>query len=129
MKIITLKNKAQFDRVYKEGKSFANRNLIFYYIKNNTNSNRYGIVISAKVAKAHIRNYLRRIIKEHLRKMDIKKGYDMIIIVRAKVGNENTDYKKMGSSLTHIFKKNGLMKESTKTEKNEQNSHKNNKNL
>lgn len=108
MKITTLKNKKDFDITFKKGKNFANKNLIFYYRKNNLKTNRYGIIITKKIGKAVKRNYLRRIIKENLMKIELYEGYDILIIVRKKP--YLIDYNEMRGSLLHIFKNNRLLR-------------------
>ena len=44
-----LKKDSDFRKVYKHGKSFANRNLVMYIIDNKSDSTRVGISVSKKV--------------------------------------------------------------------------------
>ena len=104
MNFDTLKKDKEFRYVYKKGKSFANKNLVIYYIKNNTKDLKIGISISKKVGKAVVRNRLRRLIKENLRNMNyIKTGYTIIFL--SKIGSEKIDYNQMKGSIKHILKK------------------------
>lgn len=103
-----IKSDRNFRQIYKNGKSFANRNLVIYYIKNDTDDVKIGISISKKVGKAVIRNRLRRILKENLRQMkDIKQGYSIIFLVR--VGSCSLTYKDMKGSIKHVLKKCSLI--------------------
>ena len=53
--------------IYKHGKSFANKYLVVYILKNKTDQTRIGISISKKVGNAVTRNRIRRLIKETYR--------------------------------------------------------------
>ena len=59
-----IKKDSDFRRVYQRGKSLADRNLVIYTMKNKSDKSRIGISISKKVGKAHVRNRIRRCIKE-----------------------------------------------------------------
>ena len=99
-----IKKNKDFKYIYGKAKSFANKKLIIYYIKNNQNEVKIGISISKKVGKAVVRNHLRRLIKENLRHINkIKKGYSIIIIAR--VGADELDYHSMRKSIIHLLKK------------------------
>ena len=62
-----LKKDSDFRKVYKHGKSFANRYLVMYILNNKSENSRIGISVSKKVGKAIIRNKVRRRIKEAYR--------------------------------------------------------------
>ena len=55
-----LKKDSDFRKVYKHGKSFANRNLVMYILDNKSDSTRVGISVSKKVGNAINRNKIRR---------------------------------------------------------------------
>ena len=56
----SLKKNKDFQIVYKEGKSYANRNLVMYIRRNNTNRNRIGISVSKKVGNSVVRHKIGR---------------------------------------------------------------------
>ena len=88
-----LKKDSDFRKVYKHGKSFANRYLVMYILNNKSENSRIGISVSKKVGKAIIRNKVRRRIKEAYRlNIDekIKNGYDIIFIARVAI--KDADY-------------------------------------
>ena len=47
-----LRKDSEFRRVYKHGKSFANKYLVMYILKNNTDINRIGFSVSLEALKA-----------------------------------------------------------------------------
>ena len=99
-----IKKDKQFRYIYSRGKSFANKKLVVYYIKNSDEKLKIGISISKKVGKAVIRNRLRRLIKENIRlSTNIKTGYSMIFLAR--VGADDLDFQTMESSINHLLKR------------------------
>lgn len=64
----------------------ANGLLVFYARKNRTGINRVGITVSKKLGKAHIRNRIRRRLREVYRLNEEKflPGYDIVVVARTK---------------------------------------------
>ena len=63
----SLKNNRDFQVVYKNGKSFANKYLVMYVLENGTGCNRLGISVSKKVGNSVVRHRVKRLIKESYR--------------------------------------------------------------
>lgn len=84
MGIVTIKNNADFRRVYARGRSRASRYLVCYLLANDRPGPRFGFVASKKVGHAAERNRLRRMLKEIVRLNEnwFKPGYDYVIMVR-----------------------------------------------
>ena len=80
----SLRNKKEFQIVYKEGKSKANKYLVLYYRKNDLEYNRLGISVSKKVGNSVVRHRTTRLIREsyRLNQDNLKTGYDMVVIAR-----------------------------------------------
>ena len=64
----------------------ANGLLVLYARKNRTGTNRVGITVSKKLGKAHIRNRVRRRLREVYRLNEEKflPGYDIVVVARSK---------------------------------------------
>ena len=60
----SLKKNKDFQKVYSEKKSYANKYLVMYTMKNNTDQNRLGISVSKKVGNSIVRHRLTRLIRE-----------------------------------------------------------------
>ena len=83
----SLKSRAQFDRVSREGKRIGRDFLQLRILPNSLKSNRLGIAIPVKaVRKAVDRNRIRRLVRESFRSMSdsIQAGFDIVIMVRGK---------------------------------------------
>ena len=100
----SLKKNKDFQIVYKEGKSYANRNLVMYIRRNNTNRNRIGISVSKKVGNSVVRHRLTRLLRESYRLQEdrFQEGFDIVIIAR--VNAKEKSYKEIEKSLVHLGK-------------------------
>jgi len=80
----TLRNSLEFDRVYKNGRSYANRYLVMYIYPNETGRNRLGISVSKKVGNSVERHRAARLIRESYRlsRDSFSSGLDIVIIAR-----------------------------------------------
>ena len=105
MHALRLKKNQEFRKVYQQGKSIANRNLVMIYKKNQEMDTRIGITVSKKVGKSVVRNRVKRRIKESLRELDqlIPKGYDMVWIAR--VSCQKADYETLRKAVKHLLQK------------------------
>lgn len=113
----SLRKNWDFQLVYKNGTSYANRYLVMYVLKNQLNRNRLGISVSKKVGNSVVRHRLTRLIRESYRLNEEKFvcGYDMVVIVR--VNGKNKGYHSMESALLHLGKLHKILR----SEENEEN--------
>ena len=82
-KINRIKKKKDFERIFKNSKTFRGNLFIFRIMKNNLGLNRFGFVVSQKISKkATLRNKTRRRLAEAIRSeiKNIKIGTDLVII-------------------------------------------------
>lgn len=98
----SLKKNKDFQNVYNNGVSFANRYLVMYVLKNNTENNRIGISVSKKVGNSVIRHHLTRLIRESYRLHEdvFNSGLDIVVIARATA--RNASYHEIESALMHL---------------------------
>ena len=113
----SLKKNRDFQLVYRNGTSFANRYLVMYVLKNQLNRNRIGISVSKKVGNSVVRHHLTRLIRESYRLNEEKFacGYDMIVIVR--VSGKEQGFRSLESALLHLGKLHKILR----SEENENN--------
>ena len=100
----SLKKNRDFQYVYKNGKSYANKCLVMYIIPNEQNKNRVGISVSKKVGNSVVRHRVTRLLRESYRLQEdyFRRGYDLIIIARA--GAKDKSYHEIESAMIHLGK-------------------------
>ena len=83
-KYTSLKKNDDFRRVYKNGRSRADKRIVLYTCKNGLDINRLGISVSKKVGNSVVRHHLARLIREayRLHEEDFKTGLDLVVVVR-----------------------------------------------
>ena len=111
MKFTTsLKKNLEFQHVYKNGKSKANRLLVMYVVENNTDRNRLGISVSKKVGNSVVRHRITRLIRESYRLHEniFNSGLDIVVIARNSASE--ISYEETESALLHLAKLHHIIK-------------------
>ena len=98
----SLKKNSDFQKVYRQGKSYANRYLVMYVLENHTEGNRLGISVSKKVGNSVIRHHLTRLIRESYRLHEdlFNNGLDIVVIARST--SRDISYHETESALLHL---------------------------
>lgn len=85
------KNK-EFDQVFQAGHSFFGIFLGIKALKNEKNTNKFGVLVGLKISKLAVkRNLVKRRIKSVLEKenKNIKQGYNIVVITKPEIINQN----------------------------------------
>lgn len=98
----SLKKNRDFQNVYQNGSSRANRFLVMYVWKNETDQNRIGISVSKKVGNSVIRHHITRLIRESYRLQEDMFNSGLDIVVIARVNAKNASYHEIEKSLLHL---------------------------
>ena len=80
-----LSRSAEFERVYRHGRSTANRHLVLYTFPNpSTQQPRLGLSVSRKVGGAVERNHVKRLLREAFARTesDLSPGQDIVVVAR-----------------------------------------------
>lgn len=98
----SIKKNSEFVRVYRRGKSYANKFLVMYVMKNDLNENRYGITVSRKVGNSVVRHRVTRLIRESIRlnEKQFDRGFDIVIVARNTAKSKN--YFDIRSAFLHL---------------------------
>ena len=98
----SLKKNRDFQYVYNNGVSFANRFLVMYVVENGMEKNRLGISVSKKVGNSVIRHRITRLIRESYRLHEDMFNSGLDIVVIARVNAKNSNYWDIVSALLHL---------------------------
>jgi ribonuclease P protein component len=85
--------------------------LVLYARRNRTSTNRVGITVSKKLGKAHIRNRIRRRLREVYRLNEDKflPGWDIVLVARGKA--LDADFEALTRSFLSLAEKAGILRE------------------
>ncbi|KKI89754.1 ribonuclease P [Bacillus sp. SA1-12] len=101
-----IKKNEDFQAVFKQGKSIANRQFVIYIMQNPEEKEfRIGLSVSKKIGNAVTRNRIKRLIRQVFleEKHKIANGKEYIIIARKPAADMG--YHEVKSSLNHLFRK------------------------
>jgi len=117
----SLKKNKDFQIVYKEGKSLANKYLVMYKRKNGSDKNRLGISVSKKVGNSVVRHRIIRLLKESYRLQEDRfiNGLDIVVIARPSA--KYISYREIESALIHLGKLHYIIDNQVEKQSNENN--------
>lgn len=100
----SLKSNRDFQKIFKNGKSKANKYFVMYVANNEQNINRLGISVSKKVGNSVVRHYIKRCIKEAYRLHEnmFNSGLDIVVIARQ--GASDISYHEIESAILHLMR-------------------------
>jgi len=100
----SIKKNEEFQMIYQSGKSYANKYLVMYVRKNESETGRLGISVSKKVGNSVVRHRLARLIRESYR-LNVDRfhsGWDIIVVARQSAKGKN--YSEINSAVLHLAK-------------------------
>jgi ribonuclease P protein component len=108
-----LSRSAEFERIYRQGRSVANRHLVLYTFPNpSTLRPRLGLSVSRKVGGAVQRNRLKRLLREVFAQAEseLKPGHDVVVVARPALGElaEREGLAGVDASLAELIARAGL---------------------
>ena len=107
---ISIRNNLDFLNVYHHGKSYANKYLVMYVLKNECGKNRFGITVSKKVGNSVVRHRVTRLIRESIRlnEQNLVTGFDIVVVARNTAKGKK--FQDIESAFLHLGRKHHLIK-------------------
>ena len=108
----SIKKNSEFQKIYKNGTSYANRLLVMYVKPSEHPGVRIGISVSRKVGNSVVRHRVTRLIREifRLNKLETDSGLDIIVVARPAA--KESDFRKLESAYMHLCGLHNIRKES-----------------
>ncbi|MBM4466127.1 MAG: ribonuclease P protein component [Chloroflexi bacterium] len=105
-----LRSNKQFQRVRRDGRSWAHPLLVLCALPNDLEHSRFGFSVSHWVGKAVVRNRAKRLMREatRLRQGDIEEGWDLVFIARHPIREAN--FKQVDQAVEQLLRRAGLLK-------------------
>ena len=100
----SIKKNSDFQLVYKNGKSKANKYFIMYILKNDSDRSFLGISVSKKVGNSVVRHRIKRLLKESYRLHENLFNSGLSIVIIARKGADELDFHQTEKSLLHLMK-------------------------
>ena len=106
----SLKKNSDFQNVYRNGKSYANKYLVMYVLENNKEINRLGMSASKKVGNSVVRHRFARLVRESYRLHEniFNSGLDIVVVARKSAAF--VGFSEIESALLHLAKIHHIMK-------------------
>ncbi|WP_404450743.1 ribonuclease P protein component [Virgibacillus necropolis] len=110
-KAFRIKDNEEFQLVFKKGKSFANRQLVLYYMEKEGQTHfRVGISVGKKIGNAVTRNRIKRHLRHAFQDLEVQISKPRDIIIIARQPTKDMTYEQFKKSLIHLLSKERLLK-------------------
>src|SRR5690625_2277334 len=105
-----IKDNKEFQHIFKYGKSFANRQLVVYYInKQNQKHFRVGLSVGKKIGNEITRNRIKRYLRQSFIELEEKVVPTLNVVVIARQPTSKMNLHEIKKSLIHVLSRQNLL--------------------
>ena len=109
-----LRHRKDFDAMFRRGRSWNNSLLVLRTLPNDLPHSRYGIITSKRVGNAVVRNRVRRRLKEVIRSLSLREGWD--VVLSAKTSTAGASFQQLRLAVVDLVSKAELLQDGTTEE-------------
>ena len=103
---VSLKKNSDFGKVYRQGRSFANRVLVMYVLPGSRDHiGRIGISVSKKVGNSVVRHRIKRLIRENIRLNLTMYDSSSDYVIIARKGADGASFHEIGEALMKLIRR------------------------
>jgi len=106
---LRLRRRRDFDAVFRKGRAWHNELLVLRSLPNALDHNRYGFVTGRRLGGAVVRNRLRRRLRESLRVLPSRLGWD--VVVSAKAPAAGAPFRELNRAVVDLLTRAGILDE------------------
>ena len=85
-KQLRLTSSGRFSQIHQGSRSWVNSLLVLKALPNESHETRFGIITTRRIGNAVVRNQVKRRLREVLRNVPVKPGWDIVVIARNRKG-------------------------------------------
>ena len=105
-----VKDNKEFQYIFQNGKSFANRQLVIYYTEEVDQDHfRIGLSVGKKIGNAVTRNRIKRYLRQSFHELDGRILPTLNIIIIARQPTKEMNYFEIKKSLLHLLSRQSLL--------------------
>jgi ribonuclease P protein component len=104
---IRLRHRKDFDAVFRRGRTWSNDLLVLRTLPNDCDHNRFGFVTSKRLGKAVVRNRVRRRLREMVRVLPLRQGFDCVLSAKTKAAE--ADFAALRAAAVNLLRRADLL--------------------
>ncbi len=108
-KQLRMKRNTQFTYVFKKGQAFKGKHLMLIVAPKKYKTAKIGLVVTKKIGKSVVRNRIKRLIRESVRKYvpNLSPAYDLIVVARQ--GIECATFEEINKTILELLRKSNAL--------------------
>jgi ribonuclease P protein component len=106
---LRLRKRKEFEAVLQKGDVERHRLMVLRTLPNQLAHNRYGFITSRRLGGAVIRNRVRRRLREGIRSLDTRPGWDVVVATREAASRAS--FHELKSAVVDLFARAGILAE------------------